>query len=414
MPSRVVVVDMEAEGVHVTLPKEREGGVVGLVFGVGAMSLLVRGDVTSDTLPPEGHASIAFVRCTLQQSDALSCLLLSLGGSSGCGGGDKEEEGRVAARVTVGSGNTGEAGAAELRATLGKGTMEVSRQDLALLTQCSLSIAGALVQGYTDLLTLNTSLWDQHVPLAHAVKQRTNSDTHTSVKGSIQEKPVSANRHTGGHVESEPLILPRWARETCFIGHAPSLSIVLVQSRIEGGEGRGGGARGKRMCGGMTDFQVETGGGLMNGHMHVSSIGMTYDEATRGKPLCFPNLLDVSPDHTPPGLLGRTRDMHTLSTSSYGLALDWCPIEEEDAREGGAKRQRLDVTLCIGRVKGVLTKEPLEFVGQTVLDLMALVSKRLQADSNMSALFFKLLRYVHVHIRIYIHTSLYIYIYIYI
>ena len=104
------------------------------------------------------------------------------------------------------------------------------------------------------------------------------------------------------------------------------------------------------MCVGMEDLQVAIGGGLATGHLHLRSIQVTYHEPSSGAPLCFPILLELVPDDTAPGPEGERRGLGELSTVTYGLAVDWGPVAEE----GGKKR--LDVSVCVGRIKIVLTK----------------------------------------------------------
>ena len=77
----VLLLDLTAEGVEAMLPKDSAGGSLGIEFAIGKMQLRVSADVRSQTEAPVGEAEIAYVRCTMKQSDAASWQLIDLGGA---------------------------------------------------------------------------------------------------------------------------------------------------------------------------------------------------------------------------------------------------------------------------------------------------------------------------------------------
>ena len=380
--SYVLSVDLAAEGVDVMLPKDPAGGVMGISFGIGKVELAIRADVRSQTEAPVGEAQVAKVRCTMIQNDAESWELMNLGA-----GGD------VAVRVTIGKGGPEDGAAPELKAYVGKSEMEVSREDLALMVHCSLSMFSALVESYSEFCTLSTSLWSKHAPQSRGGRQTKGSKTPSpAIANARTAKPAAPARSGAGPGSDEGaggdgINLPAWAMQTRMIAHVPSLSVVLVQARAQG---RSNGRLGGRMCVSLVDLKAATGGGLATGHMHVQSIQITYHEPNSDTPLYFPIIAELVPDDTPPGPEGLKRGIGELPTNVYGVAADWGPAEEDVG--GSGSKKRLDVNVCVGRVKMVFTQEPLVFLGKTLLEFLTLVRRGFEANNKVSGIFVQLLR----------------------
>jgi hypothetical protein len=382
--SYVLSVDFAAEGVDVMLPKDCAGGIMGISFGVGKVQLVIRADVRSQTEAPVGEAVVESVRCTMFQNDAPSWELMNLGA------------GDVAARVSIGKGGPEHVGAPELKVYIGKGEMEVSRKDLALMVHCSLSMFSALVESYNEFCTLNTSLWSKHAPLSRGSREPKGSKMPSlTVANAGGLKPAAPARSEAGPGVDEGgrrgergdrLDLPAWVSQTRLIAHVPSLSVALVKSKEPG---QSGGQLGGRMCVSMVDLQAAIGGGLAMGHIHLQSVQVTYQEPSGDTPLCFPIIAELVPDDTPPGPEGLVRGIGELPTNLYGVAVDWGSVEEDG---GSRSKKRLDVSVCVGRIKVVATKEPLVFLGNTLLELLTLVRRGFEADSNVGGIFFQLLR----------------------
>jgi hypothetical protein len=385
--SYVLSVDFAAHGVDVMLPKDCAGGIMGISFGVGKVQLVIRADVRSQTDAPVGEAVVESVRCTMFQNEAQSWELMNLGASD------------VAARVSIGKGGPEHGGAPELKVYIGKGEMEVSRKDLALMVHCSLSMFSALVESYNEFCTLKTSLWSKHAPqswgsrelngskmpsltLANAGALTPAAPARSEAGQGVDEGGRSPRRERGYRLD-----LPAWVLQTRLIAHVPSLSAALVKSKAQG---QSGGQLGGRMCVSMVDLQAAIGGGLATGHIHLQSVQVTYQEPSGDTPLCFPIIAELVADDTPPGPEGLKRGIGELPTNVYGVAVDWGHVDEDVG--GSRSKKRLDVSVCVGRIKLVATKEPLVFLGNTLLEFLTLVRRGFEADSNVSGIFFQLLR----------------------
>ena len=111
---------------------------------------------------------------------------------------------------------------------------------------------------------------------------------------------------------------------------------------------------------------MESGSAHTSAHMHVHAVRVTYSEAaTRSAPLCFATILQLVPDGTPAGPEAQKRGAGQLSAETHALAVDWGPVSDEQRGE-----RRLDVCVCVGGLKIVLTREPVAFVTHTLLDLL--------------------------------------------
>ena len=210
----------------------------------------------------------------------------------------------------------------------------------------------------------------------------------------------------GETLREEALVLPAWAMRARVITDIPLLTVGLLQSRI-GSSGvvsegsRGSKLQGGRLCVLMKGLKMTSSKGLMMGHVHVNSIQATFSDTSAGREktsLCFPVVFELVPDDTPPGQRGQIRGIHELHTDTHGLEVDWGPLKddqdsaEEKNQGANVEKRKLDVAVRIGRVKVVLTKEPLIFVGQAFLHLLALVRRGFESDRQMTGIFFQLLR----------------------
>ncbi|MGB1602526.1 MAG: hypothetical protein ACPIOQ_57885, partial [Promethearchaeia archaeon] len=134
-----------------------------------------------------------------------------------------------AARITIGNSSAadleGEEHGPEVRLHVGKGELEVSRDDLTILTQCTISMISALVASYSELCTLNALLWGGsgaggHSPAARwAPASRGESSCGVGGSGmsgsSVALGDAGRQERVGGHVDAGPR-LPQWAH-SCYL-----------------------------------------------------------------------------------------------------------------------------------------------------------------------------------------------------
>ena len=306
--------------------------------------------------------------------------------------------GEPAARITIGNSSAadleGEEHGPEVRLHVGKGELEVSRDDLTILTQCTISMISALVASYSELCTLNALLWGGsgaggHSPAARCAPASRGESSYgvggSGMSGSsVALGDAGRQERVGWHVDAGPR-LPQWAlltRVTCCV---PFLSMVIVQSRVRGEQGIGR-RQGHWVCASLVDLTVATGCGVKTGQAHLHSLQVTYCDAASAERTAdrrgptagsqFPVVFEMVPHEIPCAPQAMERGLQDLATNQHGFAIDWTNVAPQEGGEGvdGGTKEILDIAVRIGRVKIALTKEPLVFVAQASMICLGLLS----------------------------------------